>query len=180
MKYGEVSLLKSLLLGLCGFLPIFLLATLVESDFHVPDLDAKDLDGHTSFEYIFESAQREIEPQRRIDSFNYEKTLLAKVTAYTPGEESCGIYSDGFTSTGQNAWQLKGVAADPKVLPYGTWLYIPGMGYRVVDDTGAAMRRAWSQKGEVHIDLRFGNVKNARRWGVRHLQVHVYFPKESI
>lgn len=109
--------------------------------------------------------------------FMYKKTVTAKVTGYTPGAESCGKFADGLTSIGENAWSLDGVAADPKVLPYGTIVFIPGVGYREVDDTGAAMRDAWKDKREIHIDLRFAEVKDALEWGVRHLPVHIFLPE---
>jgi 3D (Asp-Asp-Asp) domain-containing protein len=111
-------------------------------------------------------------------SYVYHKSLKAKVTGYTPGEESCGPFADGFTSTGVNAWATWGVAADPTHLPYGSLVFIPGIGYREVDDTGSAMRSAWREKKETHIDLRFQEVTTAKEWGVRHLTVHVFLPEE--
>jgi len=111
-------------------------------------------------------------------SYVYHKSLSAKVTGYTPGVESCGPFADGFTSTGANAWSPWGVAADPTHLPYGSLVFIPGVGYREVDDTGSAMRSAWREKKETHIDLRFQQVTTAKEWGVRHLTVHVFLPEE--
>lgn len=112
-------------------------------------------------------------------SYRYHQSLRAKVTGYTPGEESCGPYADGFTSTMTNAWSPWGVAADPTHLPYGALVFIPGVGYREVDDTGSAMRKAWRSKGETHIDLRFQDLKSAVNWGVKHLTVHVFLPEEA-
>lgn len=109
--------------------------------------------------------------------FLYKKTITAKVTGYTPGAESCGIFADGLTSIGEDAWSLDGVAADPSVLPYGTIVFIPGVGYREVDDTGSAMREAWKDKRVIHIDLRFAEVKDALKWGVRQLPVHIFLPE---
>jgi 3D (Asp-Asp-Asp) domain-containing protein len=120
------------------------------------------------------------EPFVDASAYRYHRTVVAKVTGYTPGEESCGKFADGFTSTGANAWALWGVAADPKALPYGTLIYIPGVGYREVDDTGSAMRDAWRKEGKVHIDLRFSQVKDALQWGVRNLQVHIFIPESAL
>lgn len=110
--------------------------------------------------------------------YKYFKTIHSKVTAYTPGDESCGVFSDGKTSIGQNAWKLSGVATAPDALPYGSWVYIPGIGYREVDDTGSAMRNAWNVKRDFHIDVRFDSVKDARKWGVKYLNVHVFIPEK--
>jgi 3D (Asp-Asp-Asp) domain-containing protein len=128
---------------------------------------------------VEEDSQENIQKEAPLgESFVYQKTIIAKVTGYTPGEESCGIYADGVTSIGKNAWSLWGVAADPTALPYGTLIYIPGVGYREVDDTGSAMRDAWRKDKKFHIDLRFDNVKEARQWGVRQLKVHVFMPEQ--
>jgi 3D (Asp-Asp-Asp) domain-containing protein len=111
-------------------------------------------------------------------SYRYERSVVAKVTGYTPGVESCGIFADGITSTGRNAWSLWGVAADPSLLPYGTLVFIPGVGYREVDDTGSAMREAWRNRKETHIDLRFQDLTEAKIWGVRQLPVHIFVPEK--
>lgn len=101
------------------------------------------------------------------------KTILAKVTAYTPDFRSCGRFADGRTSIGHNAWNMDGVAADPRAVPYGTLIYIPGVGYKEVDDTGSAMKKSWS-RGIYHFDLRMAYNWNARRWGVKWLRVTLY------
>lgn len=122
------------------------------------------------------AASPEVEMPETI-SYSYERTVPAKITGYTPGPESCGPFADGYTSTGSNAWVEWGVAADPAVLPYGSIVFIPGVGYREVDDTGSAMRKAWGEQKKVHIDLRFKDLDEALRWGVRNLNVHIFLPE---
>lgn len=127
--------------------------------------------------------------------------IWAKVTAYTPGVESCGIYADGFTSimvntNSTNPNNVYGIAANPRVLPYGTSVYVPGywemlQGNRnlvptemtKIDDTGSAMvrfrphwrsvnsQRVWI---EAHLDVRVRQVRTALNWGVKYIQVFVY------
>lgn len=104
----------------------------------------------------------------------YWKTIRAKVTAYDPSRISCGKFADGKTSIGQSAWVLDGVAADPRAIPYGTYVVIPGVGTRHVDDTGSAMRRSWSRNRRFHLDLRVTYPYQARRWGVKYLDVELY------
>lgn len=94
-----------------------------------------------------------------------------KVTAYCPCNKCCGQYADGKTSTGKDAWK-PGVAADPKLLPYGTKLNIPGVGILPVDDTGGAMRQS-AKKGICHIDVRFPDHREALNFGVKWLDVEV-------
>ena len=95
-----------------------------------------------------------------------------KVTAYCPCKKCCGNCADGKTSTGRNAWKTLGVAADPKLLSYGTKLDIPGVGIRKVDDTGGAMRQS-AKNGIYHIDVRFHSHQEALNFGVRQLDVEI-------
>jgi len=103
---------------------------------------------------------------------NNTRVIRMMVTAYCPCRICCGKDADGKTSTGKDAFKTLGVAAEPKLLPYGTKLEIPGVGVRVVDDTGGAMRQD-AEKGIYHIDLRFPNHKEARKFGVRWLDVKI-------
>lgn len=94
------------------------------------------------------------------------------VTAYCPCEKCCGKYADGKTSIGRDAKKTLGVAADPKVLSYGTKLDIPGIGVLIIDDTGGAMRQS-TKKGICHIDIRFHDHKEALRFGRQWLDVKI-------
>lgn len=58
------------------------------------------------------------------------------------------------------------VAADPKVLPFGTRLKIPDYGVGVVEDTGGSVTGR-------HVDVWFSTHEAARRWGSRTLTVDV-------
>ncbi len=103
------------------------------------------------------------------------RVVTMKVTAYC----LCGIccekwasLPDRVTSTGDNARIYDGVAADPKRLPYRTKLDIPGVGIREVDDTGGGMRKS-AREGVTHIDVRMASHSEARRWGVKTLNVSI-------
>jgi len=106
-------------------------------------------------------------PRSRVPK-GYEiwKKVTAKLTAYEPGYRSCGKFADGKTSIGKSAWKMDGCATDPRAIPYGTLVDIPGIGIREVDDTGAAMRRSW-RRGRYQIDIRFRYYAEARRYGVK-------------
>jgi 3D (Asp-Asp-Asp) domain-containing protein len=89
-----------------------------------------------------------------------------------------------------------GIAADPRVIPYGTNIYIKEYDDMLqnnknfvpsnvasVDDTGGAMRQfkpQWRDVGgetviiEIHLDVRFRLEKTATKWGVKYLQVFIY------
>lgn len=59
------------------------------------------------------------------------------------------------------------VAVDPKLIPLGTRLHIPGYGDGVAADVGSAIR------GRI-IDLWMPSTKAARKWGRRTVRITVY------
>ncbi|MBR1779671.1 MAG: G5 domain-containing protein [Clostridia bacterium] len=89
---------------------------------------------------------------------NYVKTITGVTTAYC---------DKGRTSTGRKA-QSGVVAVDPRVIPYGTKLFIPGYGYAVAGDTGGAMR-----SGKVLIDVWFSSNAECNAWGRRTKTVYI-------
>lgn len=87
-----------------------------------------------------------------------------KVTAYCACARCCGK-TDGITASGTKAKQGRTVAADPKVLPYGTVIEIEGVGVRTVEDCGAF-------RG-LRLDLFYNDHADALQWGVRSRRVRV-------
>jgi uncharacterized protein YabE (DUF348 family) len=82
-------------------------------------------------------------------------------TAYTSSCYGCS----GFTASGARAG-LGIIAVDPRVIPLGTHLFIPGYGRAVAGDTGGAI------VGH-RVDLGFANVASALRFGSREVTVYV-------
>lgn len=119
------------------------------------------------------SKEQSIEPP---EGYTFWKEVPAKVTAYEPSSRSCGDFADGKTSTGKNAWVTDGVAVDPEAIPYGAKIWIPGVGFREADDTGAAMRNSWENEGIYHLDLRMKYIHKAREWGVQNHNVKIFLP----
>lgn len=100
------------------------------------------------------------------------RTIRMKVTAYTPDAISCGDSADGLTATlhhvTTNDHRL--VASDPRVLPYGSMISVPGYddGNVVpVLDCGGAI------KGN-RLDVLYASNTQAKRWGVKYLDVVVW------
>ena len=97
-----------------------------------------------------------------------EKTMRVRVTAYDPGR--CCTPGLGVTKTGRSAYS-QGVAVDPKVIPLGSRLDIPGYGsWILADDTGSRI------KGK-KLDVRFLDHSTAKEWGDPWLTVRVWVRK---
>ena len=116
------------------------------------------------------------------------RTML--VTAYDAGPESCGwkkkygcigppVYAYGplkgkrkrvgITADGTEA-KHGTIAADTRLYPFGTKMYVPGYGWGEVHDMGSAI------KGN-HIDVFFSDHDDALQWGRKSLKVVVLLPK---
>ncbi|MFN0132964.1 MAG: 3D domain-containing protein [Phycisphaerales bacterium] len=100
------------------------------------------------------------------------RTMSMVVTAYSPDWRSCGDSDDGLTATlhpvSTNGHRL--VAADTRLLPFGSMLTIPGYdnGQVVpVLDVGGAI------KGH-RLDLLFPTHEEARQWGRKRMTVTVW------
>ena len=63
------------------------------------------------------------------------------ITKYTPRSEAYGKFNNGITST---LWKadpkLRIVAVDPKVIPYGSWVWVEGQGWYRAQDCGSAIK----------------------------------------
>ena len=84
-----------------------------------------------------------------------------KLTHYCPGYhgEPCGT-GDGITATGTKVVEGRTIAVDPKVIPYGTKVYIEGYGWRTAEDCGGGV------KGN-HIDIAIEDHSTALSMGAK-------------
>lgn len=100
------------------------------------------------------------------------RTVMFRVTGYSPDARSCGEFADGQTATLHSVDTNGGnlVAADTSVLPFGSMLSIPGYaGESVVPvlDRGGAI------KGN-RLDLLFPTHEAAIQWGVKMIPVTIW------
>ncbi len=95
-----------------------------------------------------------------------KEVLLMEVTAYTESGRTR-------TATGTHP-KLGTIAVNPKIIPYGTRLYVPGYGYGIAEDTGAF--RNYEGGTKMQIDVFLATEKECRRWG-RKRNVKVYVLK---
>lgn len=95
-------------------------------------------------------------------TMNLARSALTMIaTAYTADCSGCS----GYTATGRPAGHGI-VAVDPRVIPLGTHLYIPGYGHALAGDTGGAIRGN-------RIDLGFNSHGDAINFGRRPILVYV-------
>ena len=100
------------------------------------------------------------------------RTIWMTVTAYSPDHRSCGEFADGITASGKSIWTngMKLVAADTRMLPFGSLLSIPGY------DGGAivpVLDRGGAIKGN-RLDVLYPTHSTALKWGVQKLPVTVW------
>lgn len=103
----------------------------------------------------------------RGNSFRAVKTLEMNASAYT-AHRSGGGTGTGRTASGMPAGYGM-VAVDPKVIPFGTVLYIEGYGMAIAADKGRAIRGH-------KIDLFFATRAQALQFGRRRVRVHILRP----
>ncbi len=85
-----------------------------------------------------------------------EDAREATVFAYCMCAKCCGDSNPGGkTATGKDgAKHFDGAAADPKAIPFGKRVYLPGIGEKIVDDTGRRLQEALAQRGELLLCFR--------------------------
>lgn len=91
------------------------------------------------------------------------RELILEITAYSkddPGMDGRGIMFTGLPVDGG------ALAVDPRVIPLGSVVWIPGVGYTVALDTGAAIK---GYKADLYIPDR----TKALEWGRRKIKVRI-------
>ena len=88
-----------------------------------------------------------------------------KATAYCPCKKCCDK-NDGITASGVKAKEGITIATDWDVLPAGTEVEIQGIGTRIVQDKGGAIRGN-------RIDIFFENHRDALNFGVQEVLVRI-------
>lgn len=94
------------------------------------------------------------------NTYSYKKVITGQCTAY---------HSTNGAKTATGSVARRGlVAVNPKQIPYGTKLFIPGYGICVAADTGGAMR-----SGHATIDLYMDSEQECRNFGRRTKQIYI-------
>jgi len=112
-------------------------------------------------EMVEEEPVRENIVETSYGAINYSNVMSMEATAYLPTDGS----GAGITATGIRA-TYGVVAVDPRVIPLGTKVYIPGYGVALAADTGGAI------KG-YKIDLCMESYAECMQFGRRNVTVYV-------
>ncbi len=129
-----------------------------------------DKDGDTSVVADMHIKVTDVEPvvipaKPTVDTGNgavsYSSHLTVEATAYIPSDGG----GSGITATGMVA-QHGVIAVDPRVIPLGTRVYIPGYGEAIAADTGGAIRGN-------RIDLCMNTYREAINFGRRNVEVYI-------
>ena len=134
-------------------------------------VDGKEVERVTVGEQVVREAVPQIVTSRKPQvlgsrgAYAGAKTLTVLATAYDPGPGSCGKYADGHTCNGKRAGYGI-IAVDPKMVPLGAKLFVPGYGYGIAADVGGAI------KG-YHVDLGFNSAAGARKWGKKRVTLRI-------
>jgi 3D (Asp-Asp-Asp) domain-containing protein len=94
-----------------------------------------------------------------------KKTLTVSASAFTANCKGCS----GITYTGINLKKnphMKVISVDPKVIPLGSKVYVPGYGTAIAADKGSAI------KGN-RIDVFVPNYNDAIKWGRKTVTVQI-------
>jgi 3D (Asp-Asp-Asp) domain-containing protein len=95
---------------------------------------------------------------------NYQRIVDMTATAYGPGYPDNGPWGN---QTYMGGTVHKGVAAvDPRVIPMGSKLWIPGYGFATAEDQGSAIQGN-------RIDLAFDNRQAALDYGIQNQEIYV-------
>lgn len=112
-----------------------------------------------------------INPVDKVVKIGTNKELAEKEKPKLASAGSMRVEATGYTHTGNRTatgtWPKRGtIAVDPRVIPLGTKLYIPGYGYGIAEDTGGVV------KGNI-IDLFFETREEAIKWGRRTVTIQI-------
>jgi 3D (Asp-Asp-Asp) domain-containing protein len=86
------------------------------------------------------------------------------VTAYCHCSPICTRRGDGITASGVHVREGITIAA-PRSIPFGTRIWVPGAGWRTVQDR-------LSRRYDHRLDLYFTSHKRALQWGIQHSNLH--------
>lgn len=113
--------------------------------------------------------------EEKLHGFIYQ--MEVKLTGYAPLDPKakrgmCFSGDRNMTASGKKVRPGVTLAAS-RAFPFGTEIFIPGLGWRVVEDRGSRIKRN-------KLDICFNTQKEALDWGVRKSVVWVRYPVKDL
>jgi 3D (Asp-Asp-Asp) domain-containing protein len=146
---------------------------LADTNNRLAELETEDDDQYEQLLEKFEKLQKDrgrLEDElnklkQRVEEF---EIFEFEATGYSPFDDRTGLNHDGSPDTTATGTRPRPgvVAVNPKIIPYGTIMYIEGYGWGIAEDTGEAIRRRTDL-----IDLFFYTHDEAYAWGRRTVKV---------
>lgn len=97
---------------------------------------------------------------------SYKRVFKARATAYWAVRGVGRTYTASGRKAVRDPDGYSTIAVDPKMVPYGTRLFVEGYGFAIAADTGSAI------KGE-KIDVYFNTYREACNWAVKYVKVYI-------
>ena len=145
---------------------LFVVACIIVNAIDFAETNAKNENGTQPPEPITQEEQAKTAEDEAEDEQELPEYIVFDCTAYCPCEQCCGAGASGITASGTQATEGRTVAADPSILPYGTEIYIQGLGNYVVEDCGGAING-------YSLDLFFATHQAAVEFGRKQLSVEI-------
>lgn len=149
-------------ISLMALLVAFLVPTEVSGEDMV-EVYSLNVDGIT--DVMTETITEVQEDLENVKLPKYESIGIFITTAYCPCYDCSSVWG-WQTSTGAIAKEGVTIAVDPNVIPYGTVVYIEGMGEYIAQDCGSAIN-------ENDIDIFFESHSVADAWGVQEKEIFI-------
>lgn len=105
----------------------------------IKDAQRKYGDNKANMDIVLQDIAKLNNDKKMMNKYTYFDTF--KLTGYCPCRKCCGKWANGITASGATAVEGITIAADTRVLPLGTKVFIEGLGERVVQDTGSAIKQ---------------------------------------
>ena len=189
MKMKETVALAVLVLMLAGLAMFQTAAVNRELQSYAEELDARVLGLEMELEAyqwsnekhhtLLREQQAQLDHTLRLilDELQKWEWVEVEASGYAPLDPNAvkGVCHDGnpnYTATGTRPTPGRTLAVDPKVIPYGSRVYIPGKGFYFAEDTGSMIRQL-SKDGLPRIDICFATRAEAFAWGRRVITIAI-------
>lgn len=144
----EFIIEDNIIVGMVNPLERFTSISCKEIDIHMYETQISELESNIEAQNeelnkLRDKRKKEIEEQKKSNSelTGEAGSLIGtfRLTAYC-GCSSCSEGYGNMTSTGVRAREGVTIAVDPRVIPYGSKVYIEGVGVRIAQDCGGAIK----------------------------------------